>query len=336
MIKTFRKIDECDALLVKLRAEKNVETMSALKAEVDVATKMVEDKEQLASKLEPEIVQWDPLGKLVRRDEELDHVAAETAAIDEYLRSEENFVEQQMAKLETDEAKDDGKDKKHTVAISLKKEGLMALIQDVEELARENDDLIKDHDEVQGEFDQEIPKLVFQARTKRQAMNHKKATGNQSSPSGKMTEAEKADIYVMVSTNCKHRPPIKEMLAKVRELRAALDSYENKWAKLKMELNAKVVKKKYKAVKGDMIDEMFAEALNRSNYADLKVIRLEQGKYMFGTKKILAKIINNKLVIRVGGGYMSVDEFIEQYGRMELMKMIAAEEAEKGLPLAGV
>ena len=59
----------------------------------DVATKMVEDKEQLASKLEPEIVQWDPLGKLVRRDEELDHVDAETSAIDEYLKSETNFVE---------------------------------------------------------------------------------------------------------------------------------------------------------------------------------------------------------------------------------------------------
>lgn len=75
---------------------------------------------------------------------------------------------------------------------------------------------------------------------------------------------------------------------------------------------------------------MFAEALNRSAYGDLKVVRLDAGKYMFGTKKILAKIINNRLVIRVGGGYTSVDEFIEQYGRMELMKMIAAEELHAG------
>ena len=28
----------------------------------------------MAAKLEPEIVQWDPLGKLIRRDEELDFV----------------------------------------------------------------------------------------------------------------------------------------------------------------------------------------------------------------------------------------------------------------------
>jgi len=35
---------------------------------------------------------------------------------------------------------------------------------------------------------------------------------------------------------------------------------------------------------------------------------------MFGSKKIYAKIINGKLVIRVGGGYMSIDEFMFYYG----------------------
>ena len=80
---------------------------------------------------------------------------------------------------------------------------------------------------------------------------------------------------------------------------------------------------------------MFAAAINNSAYQELKIVRLEVGKYMFGTKKIIAKIINNKLVIRVGGGYMSVEEFIEQYGRMELMKMIAAEEGLRGSETTG-
>ena len=43
---------------------------------------------------------------------------------------------------------------------------------------------------------------------------------------------------------------------------------------------------------------------------------------MFGTRNIIAKIINGNLLIRVGGGYMSADEFIEQYGRMEMLKMM--------------
>ena len=50
---------------------------------------------------------------------------------------------------------------------------------------------------------------------------------------------------------------------------------------------------------------------------------------MFGTKQILAKIINGKLVIRVGGGYMSAEEFIEQYGKLELLKMMKMQEQEE-------
>ena len=42
---------------------------------------------------------------------------------------------------------------------------------------------------------------------------------------------------------------------------------------------------------------------------------------MFGTKKIFAKILNSKLVVRVGGGFMGIDEFINTYGESELLKM---------------
>jgi len=53
---------------------------------------------------------------------------------------------------------------------------------------------------------------------------------------------------------------------------------------------------------------------------DIDVKRLGPGKYLFGTRNIMCKIINGKLVVRVGGGYMSADEFIEQYGKIELLK----------------
>ena len=42
---------------------------------------------------------------------------------------------------------------------------------------------------------------------------------------------------------------------------------------------------------------------------------------MFGTKKIFAKIMNGKLVIRVGGGFMVVDEFIATYAEAEINKL---------------
>ena len=59
--------------------------------------------------------------------------------------------------------------------------------------------------------------------------------------------------------------------------------------------------------------------------------RTSAGNYLFGTKKILAKIINGKLVIRVGGGYMNAEEFIEQYGKVEMMKAIKIEEHKTAL-----
>jgi hypothetical protein len=51
------------------------------------------------------------------------------------------------------------------------------------------------------------------------------------------------------------------------------------------------------------------------------ITRLGNGKYTFGTKDILAKILNGKLVIRVGGGYMGIAEFMRHYGNKELIRM---------------
>jgi len=38
---------------------------------------------------------------------------------------------------------------------------------------------------------------------------------------------------------------------------------------------------------------------------------------MYGTKKISVKIMNEKLVIRVSGGYMLVEEFLKNYAESE-------------------
>jgi len=84
----------------------------------------------------------------------------------------------------------------------------------------------------------------------------------------------------------------------------------------------------YKPVAGDAVDEMFAGYLNKAELT-IEVQRISASNYMFGTKKILAKIINGRLVIRVGGGYMNAEEFIDQYGKIEMMKMMKMEEARE-------
>lgn len=114
------------------------------------------------------------------------------------------------------------------------------------------------------------------------------------------------------------------MLKDLRLINQKRRELEEKYAGLKRELSTVTIVRKYKAVKGDEIDEKFAEAMNRANL-NLPVKRLAAGKYLFGTRQIMAKIINGKLVIRVGGGYMSADEFIDQYGKIELLKIMKAE-----------
>jgi shikimate kinase len=69
-----------------------------------------------------------------------------------------------------------------------------------------------------------------------------------------------------------------------------------------------------------LVDELIAKNVNKMRNP-VPVKRLGEGYYIFGTKKIFAKIMNAKLVIRVGGGFMVIEEFIAVYGDMELTKV---------------
>ena len=80
----------------------------------------------------------------------------------------------------------------------------------------------------------------------------------------------------------------------------------------------------YIPVKGDVVDKKLAEYIN--NYPDrqkLKIMFMREtdGVYQFGTKRISVKVEKDKINIRVGGGYLSIDEFLDQYTPAELEKL---------------
>ena len=50
--------------------------------------------------------------------------------------------------------------------------------------------------------------------------------------------------------------------------------------------------KRYKATKGDSVDEMLANVLSIKN-CEIPISRVSEGWYMFGSKKIYTKIMNN-------------------------------------------
>ena len=64
----------------------------------------------------------------------------------------------------------------------------------------------------------------------------------------------------------------------------------------------------------DPVDMKLAEYIN--NYPDkakmkIMFMRESSGVYSFGTKRINVEVLQNKIKVRVGGGYMSIDEFID-------------------------
>lgn len=67
---------------------------------------------------------------------------------------------------------------------------------------------------------------------------------------------------------------------------------------------------------------MMAEALHRRKSSiGMFLRRISPGNYMLGNRQIISKIMHGKLVIRVGGGYMLIDEFIKQYSHIEHQKL---------------
>ena len=89
-----------------------------------------------------------------------------------------------------------------------------------------------------------------------------------------------------------------------------------------VDLKAKVAI--YVPIKDDPVDEKLAEFVN--NYPDrtqlkLMFLRESSGIYEFGTKRVEVRNTHGKLLIRVGGGYMGIDEFLQNYTPQELEKL---------------
>jgi hypothetical protein len=240
-------------------------------------------------------------------------------------------LEQNTKKLESASSPSDVEDFTKLV------EGIKEYVADVEKLNLEVNYLLEEKEECFEEFDNDIPDQIKKEReVRRKAKNlilapGKSRLGHNSDAQSRGASSQHGDntkpndMYYMLKVNCQYRKRIHEMLKNLRELNKKRRELEDKWGPFKRELNKVKEVKVYKAVKGDAIDELFAFHLNK-HQLNLPIKRLGPGKYLFGTKQILAKIINGKLVIRVGGGYMSADEFIEQYGPMEILKIQQQEE----------
>lgn len=97
------------------------------------------------------------------------------------------------------------------------------------------------------------------------------------------------------------------------------DDYIDNLKKLILEMKEKT--NIYIPISSDPIDNRLADYLNNikdENKLRVLFIREGEGVYRFGQRKIYVKIEQDKIYIRVGGGFMHIDEFLEQYVPLEL------------------
>lgn len=110
-----------------------------------------------------------------------------------------------------------------------------------------------------------------------------------------------------------------EILKQLKDAEVEIDCLKQYIVDLKTRINV------YLPVKEDFIDKRLADYIN--NYPDREKLKLmflrdSPGVYLYGTRRINLKIEKaGTIKVRVGGGYLSIDEFIDQYTPQELEKI---------------
>lgn len=77
----------------------------------------------------------------------------------------------------------------------------------------------------------------------------------------------------------------------------------------------------YIPVKTDATDLALGDYIN--HYPDKKKLKMmfmreSEGVYQFGTRRVNVRVERGRIMIKVGGGYLSIDEFLDQYTPTEL------------------
>jgi hypothetical protein len=80
----------------------------------------------------------------------------------------------------------------------------------------------------------------------------------------------------------------------------------------------------------DVVDKML-EKFVQTHKVKIPINRIDPSKYLFGTKIISAQIINGILMVRVGGGFMTMEEFVDKHTDKEILslKLKMAKERKK-------
>jgi len=112
---------------------------------------------------------------------------------------------------------------------------------------------------------------------------------------------------------------INELTKEIENLNKTIQEKDAKIASQDAKLRALFTT--YIPKKGDRIDMEIADLINNRPESDpLKImfLRESEGVYRFGTKRVYIKVEHgDKIFVRVGGGFMNIDQFLNKYVKEE-------------------
>ena len=154
----FEQLDKVDEMITNIKATQAIDEMTTLKAEIDDAASKVEQCEGLVNKLENELIEWDTLKKLCRRDEELAEI---DNLLDEFRQDMKRETEAMEMQLSKNEAKLDRATKRKDVEeFQYLVDGIVQFLEDIGKIQEEVTDIQGLKDKCFGEFDKDIPEAV--------------------------------------------------------------------------------------------------------------------------------------------------------------------------------
>ena len=106
-----------------------------------------------------------------------------------------------------------------------------------------------------------------------------------------------------------HRTDVESLKA---EFRQTIQTLTTKHDKRLIDIKSRIAI--YIPVKDDAVDTKLAEYINQyPDKSKLKIMfmRESEGVYQFGSRRVMVKVDRGKISIKVGGGYLSIDEFLD-------------------------
>jgi len=176
----FDQIDGIDELIKQVTETKDIDKMKLMKAEVDDASNKVVESEGLIVKLEQEIIEWNALQKLIKRDTELEDVDIALRELKNVLRVDGSKMEEEKEKIQKKlEKEGEPKD-----GLQVMMGGIEEYLAEVEQMQQELTGIKDERQDCFEAFNDEIPQEVRAERAirKKNAPEPAKSKGKKGGP----------------------------------------------------------------------------------------------------------------------------------------------------------